>query len=803
MLAATAASGQPSFVVDEPPRPALVRSPVTLARLAILAAGAVFAASRLSRARQANFRTQLADLMSGAPRWLMSLTVSAFQLGALVPAGLGIVVLLLTRRTRRLGRILVAALLTTGGLYVVSQLVGPGVFRLVTRRQPRGANRLGVLSGYGIGSSFPTTLDLAVITAGFIVDAEFWRPRWRRWRWVVVGCLVLARLGASLAHPATIAASLLVAGAAVHATRALLGMRNDRPGGVDVGQAVAANGYQVTSVSHAPGSTRLTAYVVQTTAGRMYAKVEHRDRWAAFLPARVYQTLRFRDATGQHPFRSLRTSIEHEALCALKARSDGVPTPRLAVVTELHGGGYLLAFDSEGYTPIAQLAPAQRRPELLDQVWSAVKTMRDHHIVHRRLNGAAVLVDAGGQVAVAQWADAVLGAGDELMGADVAELLATSAASIGPEAAVDAAVRGVGPQAVAGALARLQPLALTRSTRAAVRRTEVLDPLRAEVQRVTGVEDVDIAPIQRIAPRTLVMIGALVLAGWTLIPQLAGAGSMWRAVVDADWWWVAAAVGLSAVTYIGATFSFAGSVNERVAFLPNMACQIASSFVGTVAPGGTLALWGRFLRRRGVTAEGTAAAVSINLVAGAVVHATLIGLFLALAGASGLEAFNLPSPVILAVIVAAVVLTVVVGAMIPRTRTILAVNVWPPIRRSLDAVGGVLRDPAKVIQLLGGSVVVTMGYATALAAAVGAFGTGPAFSSITLVYLVAGIVSTVTPTPGGLGAVEATLIAGLTSAGMPGANAIAAVLLFRLATFWLPLLPGWLSFTALQRHGDV
>jgi uncharacterized protein (TIRG00374 family) len=55
------------------------------------------------------------------------------------------------------------------------------------------------------------------------------------------------------------------------------------------------------------------------------------------------------------------------------------------------------------------------------------------------------------------------------------------------------------------------------------------------------------------------------------------------------------------------------------------------------------------------------------------------------------------------------------------------------------------------------------------------------------------------PTPGGLGAVEAALTAGLTLAGLPGQTALSAVLLFRIFTFWLPVLPGWAAFTHLQR----
>ena len=59
------------------------------------------------------------------------------------------------------------------------------------------------------------------------------------------------------------------------------------------------------------------------------------------------------------------------------------------------------------------------------------------------------------------------------------------------------------------------------------------------------------------------------------------------------------------------------------------------------------------------------------------------------------------------------------------------------------------------------------------------------------------------PTPGGIGAVEATPIAGLTSAGMASTTAVAGVILFRLATGWIPLLPGWGAFTLLQSTGNL
>jgi len=59
------------------------------------------------------------------------------------------------------------------------------------------------------------------------------------------------------------------------------------------------------------------------------------------------------------------------------------------------------------------------------------------------------------------------------------------------------------------------------------------------------------------------------------------------------------------------------------------------------------------------------------------------------------------------------------------------------------------------------------------------------------------------PTPGGLGAVEAALTAGLTATGLPGAVAVSSVLLFRLLTFWFPVPVGWVALSYLERKHDL
>jgi undecaprenyl-diphosphatase len=113
------------------------------------------------------------------------------------------------------------------------------------------------------------------------------------------------------------------------------------------------------------------------------------------------------------------------------------------------------------------------------------------------------------------------------------------------------------------------------------------------------------------------------------------------------------------------------------------------------------------------------------------------------------------------------------------------------------------QSPVRLAQLFGGSIGVTLAYIGALAAAVAAFHGGISVAQVGAVYLGASIIAAAAPSPGGLGALEAAVVAGLTGVHMDPGAAVAAVLSYRLLTYWLPILPGWLAFHDLERKGQI
>jgi undecaprenyl-diphosphatase len=290
-----------------------------------------------------------------------------------------------------------------------------------------------------------------------------------------------------------------------------------------------------------------------------------------------------------------------------------------------------------------------------------------------------------------------------------------------------------------------------------------------------------------------------------LLPQIEQTGATGRALMSADWAWIAAVVLASALTYLAAAVALIGAAGRRLPLRRTWAAQVAAAFTNRLAPAGIggMATNVRYLEHAGDRRSEAVAAVGLNSVAGFLVHLIGVIAVVPLLGATHaqlrLSGPDLPDNWF--------VLVGVVGAMaglgLVHWGGVLRRRALPPIRDGLEALATTMRNPRAGLALIGGSIGVTAGYALALVAAAHAVGAGLPVATITAVYLGAAAVAAAAPTPGGLGALEAALVAGLTATGAASGPAIAAVLVYRLVTFWLPILPGFVAFRTLRRDGAL
>ena len=67
------------------------------------------------------------------------------------------------------------------------------------------------------------------------------------------------------------------------------------------------------------------------------------------------------------------------------------------------------------------------------------------------------------------------------------------------------------------------------------------------------------------------------------------------------------------------------------------------------------------------------------------------------------------------------------------------------------------------------------------------------------INIVVSVFAGLSPVPGGIGIAEAGLAAGLKGVGVPGDTAVAAVLLYRMCSYYLPPLWGWFAMQWLTK----
>jgi undecaprenyl-diphosphatase len=270
------------------------------------------------------------------------------------------------------------------------------------------------------------------------------------------------------------------------------------------------------------------------------------------------------------------------------------------------------------------------------------------------------------------------------------------------------------------------------------------------------------------------------------------------AIQGGNWWWLAVAAAGSALTYPASAVGILGSVTQTLRFGATTLVQISTSVTTLAAPAGlgAVGLNQQYLERQRVPRSNAASGLALNVAVAAVVHVVAMVATAAILGATLPNTVQLPPRRYL--VDAAAVAAVLLGAVLwtrPFRRHVLR-----PIVSALRAIPGLLSNPTRSVQLLGSAFLVNAAYIATLQASTAAFGPAPDLGHTALVYLIAAVIGTVTPTPGGLGGYEAALVAGLTRIGPTAGQAVPAALTFRLFTFWLPIIPGLIALRSLRQR---
>jgi putative heme transporter len=311
--------------------------------------------------------------------------------------------------------------------------------------------------------------------------------------------------------------------------------------------------------------------------------------------------------------------------------------------------------------------------------------------------------------------------------------------------------------------------------------------------------------------RFVLGLGILVLGVWVLSSHTDELSGVSSTLSHLDWWWLIPGVVVEMISYVsftGMQFELLGAGHLRAPRWPLFELTVASQAMLNSLPAGTAfsAVYGfRWYRRFGADTTLAAWALVGTFVASTVSLSLIATVGLGLATGQGASLDLVP------VLIGVLVVTVAVGALFVYQRALASMVSWSlrvvkrvtgrpkgelseVLDRFVGWVTAVRLNGRQVIRIVlwgGGNWVFDCACFALMFPAVHA---PIPWEGLLLAYGAGQLAANLPITPGGLGAVEGTITIALVAFGGQKTTTVAAVLMYRLISFWLILVIGWLMW---------
>ena len=731
------------------------------------------------------------------PAAISWLVTAVFWLGSAGVSVLLVIIGLMVPRLTAVRWIAAAAVLTWGVCIVLGAVLGPAAGR------PPASELSGLNAGYPV-----TQIAIAIAVAATALP-YLSRPV-HRLAWFLIAVAVLTAVSGGHALPVNAISSMAIGWGVAAGLHLAVGSPLGLPSASEVTAWIADLNVAVRDITRPPRQ----AWGVEQFTGRDPAgepvelAVYGRDASDARVLAKLWRFAVYRDS-GPTLILDRLQQVEHEAYLTLVAGRAGVVVPDVlaagrfgpsndaALVTRVPAGHALSEADGTRLTD-----------GTMDEILLAVLRLRDARLAHGALGGDTIVVSDQG-ICIRNFRRASASAPASRLDTDLAAALAALAVRAGAERTAAAAVRVLHADAARGALVHLQRSALDPGTVAALKdHKDLLPRLREGLAGGAGIEVPKLAEAKRVSWANLLFAVGSLIGIWAIIGVLSDAGDSLATIKSASWGWVALTFIFAQLPVVAEGWALLGAATGQLPFGRCVALETSNTFTALV--GGDVAVFAvrvRFFQRQGYEAEAAVSAGAIATTASWTVKSLLFLVAVPFAAGS----FHAPSDsggnkaavwIVLAVILAVGIAAALI-ALVPRLRRLASRKVRPHLLNIWANVKAIATEPHKIVYVLGGSTLAQLLVILALGASLHAVGQHASIATLITVNTLAAIVGGAVPVPGGLGVVEAGLIAGLAAAGIPQDQAAAAVLIQRFFTAYLPPVWGWATLAWMRRREYV
>lgn len=671
-----------------------------------------------------------------------------------------------------------------------------GLKQLAIRERPFGVledvNIREHASSYGIPSGHA-----AVATALALIMYQYIPAKYH---WLITFAAIgvyVSRMYLGVHLPVDLAAGLgvgLVAGSIVSY---LLGSKQDsKISPRTIKQKLASLGFRVKSIYFLNGDARGSVpYIFTDEDGKKYfIKVVSQDNYISDWLFKMWRRVVYRRLEDESPFLSPKRQIEHESYVAGLAHNNGVTTPLIYGVFKAGENSWGQIQQGINGKSLDDYSKTELSDKILTEVWLEVKKLHDANIIHRDLRAANVFVDDMNNPWIIDFGFGESSIEEVQLYRDIVELIASTAVIVGPKKAVSIACKVEGKERIKAAAPYMSYDAMSSATTKLMKQQKgLINDVQSQMKIDSGAKDAKPMRLKRVNMKILLIIAAMLLAVYAIVPQLGAFRASVDAIRGANISFIALSMVFSLGTYFAATMVYKTLAVHHLPLFRTLVVQFSSSFTNRLLPASTggLATFGRYLYKQGHTTTQAGALLAINNflgLTGLIIWMVVVGV-VTKTPLSDIFSFSLPSYFFIVIAALAVIVLAVLG-FLPKVRAKIAKAI-KAVRKDIAIVAA---QPVRLIVALFWSMVITALYASVMFIVIHALGQEATMMQALMVMTIGVVSAAVTPTPGGIGGAEAGLTAALASIGIGVEIGLGIALVYRFVTYWLPILPGFLFF---------
>ena len=498
--------------------------------------------------------------------------------------------------------------------------------------------------------------------------------------------------------------------------------------------------------------------------------------------------------------RSARHSVHHHLSMLLVLRNLHLPTANVYGVCDSDKSSIMVFHAANALLPCnLNTLTVEDAAKLMRYVDAA--NMRG--ITHRRITPETIARLEDGTPVVAGWQNGDVASDSTNIALDKVQLLTLIAACTDIDTSIKAALNAWGADKLAEILPFMQKAAIPASTRSLPSWNKkvfehLCNKLSQTVALHTDEEDYDTVRLARFNIRFFVSLVLAIIAIAVIATQW-HPQEVFAALKHANNLMVLLCFIFSMLAWVGSAITLGSFMDDqKPSSTVLFASQAASGFTAVSMPAGVGPAFVnmQLLKKNGYNStQATAITSAVWLIQALITTIVLlvIGIFTGKNVLSGM----IPTHMLITVI-GIITLLICTLMAIPKARKIIRKHYLPILSDYGRQIKELVSHP---LQLIGGSfgaivlvACIGLGYWVALLA----FGYYANPWETILLFILANTAGSAIPTPGGLGAVEASLTFAFTSVGVPPTIALSATLLYRLMFYWLRIPIGafamnWLS----------